>query len=722
MRKAFIKVMRIELAMNLIFVLSVLPTQAQSFLEIAKETGVTIKQVGTVKIWEGPVTGKKKLKGPLAGKTIGVLVASEFSDFQAHYIASYGSEFGGKVEFLFIDWVTWKFTRPNVLTKGVQGMWGMSIGKKDARYTAKSLSEADPGDYDALLILGGHSGDIMMPEDKVIDFIQVVYNRGTIVGAIGEGSIPLITAGIMNGKKATGNNVVSFMLKKIAKFQDAPVVRDDRVITARNTVDTPDFLEELCKAFEPNFVPKRKGILTGKKVLVIAGEDFEDVELVVPVMEYLYRGASVTVATFPPPMRSRPPMLGLDVVQGNFGVSVPLQEISLSDYRIVKLSEVRMEDFDVVQIPGAFCPWNMVMADEPVEFLKKAHEEGKIIAAICHGPIAVAAADLVKGKKIAGWLACKDAVRIMGGTYSYDWSAVIDGQIVTGRVPPDVPEFLDAITEALVAADEFGVVTLGAKVEKLAEGFAFTEGPAVDAEGNVFFTDIPNNRIHKWSLDGKLSTFRENSGGANGLFIDKDGNLLVCEGGNRRLVSIDPQGKVTVLVDRYNNKKLNSPNDLWIDPKGGIYFTDPRYGDRNDMEQDGEHVYYLSPGREKIIRVIDDMTRPNGILGTSDGKRLYVADHGGEKTYVYTINVDGTLSDKKLFAPEGSDGMTIDREGNVYLTGHAISVYNSAGKKIKTIEVPEQPANVCFGGKDSETLFITARTSLYSIRMRVQGL
>ena len=146
------------------------------------------------------------------------------------------------------------------------------------------------------------------------------------------------------------------------------------------------------------------------------------------------------------------------------------------------------------------------------------------------------------------------------------------------------------------------VVATGAKVEKLAGGFKFTEGPAADAKGNIFFTDIPNNRIHKWSLDGKLSTFRENSGGANGLYFDKKGNLLACEGGGRRLVSIDPKGNVTVLADKYQNKKFNSLNDLWIDPKGGIYFTDPRYGSRDNLDQDGEHVYYLSPDRKKIIR------------------------------------------------------------------------------------------------------------------------
>jgi gluconolactonase len=265
------------------------------------------------------------------------------------------------------------------------------------------------------------------------------------------------------------------------------------------------------------------------------------------------------------------------------------------------------------------------------------------------------------------------------------------------------------------------VVADGAKVEKLAGSLAFTEGPAADAQGNIYFSDIPNNRILIWSLDGKLSTFRENSGGANGLYFDKDGNLLACEGIGRRLVSISPKGKVTVLADKYQGKKFNSPNDLWIDLKGGVYFTDPRYGSREGMEQDGEHVYYLAPDRKKLTRVIDDMVRPNGLIGTPDGKMLYVTDNGGGKTFVYKINLDGTLSGKRLFAPQGSDGMTIDNEGNVYLTSRAVVVYNKNGEKIEEIKVPEGPANVTFGGRDKQTLFITARTSLYSIKMGVKG-
>ncbi len=275
------------------------------------------------------------------------------------------------------------------------------------------------------------------------------------------------------------------------------------------------------------------------------------------------------------------------------------------------------------------------------------------------------------------------------------------------------------VTAAGYGAEKASVVAEGAKVKKLAGGFKFTEGPTADAKGNVFFTDIYNNRIHEWTLDGKLITFKKDSGGANGLFFDKKGNLLVCEGDMRRVVSIGRNGRKKVLADKFENKLLNSPNDLWADANGGVYFTDSRYGDRSGMEQGGEYVYYLSPNRKKLIRVIDDMVKPNGIIGTADGKTLYVADHGGGKTFVYTINEDGTLSNKKLFAPEGSDGMTMDNEGNIYLTTNVVAVYNKDGEKIETIEVPEQPSSVCFGGKDKKTLFITARTSLYSVRMRV---
>ena len=271
-----------------------------------------------------------------------------------------------------------------------------------------------------------------------------------------------------------------------------------------------------------------------------------------------------------------------------------------------------------------------------------------------------------------------------------------------------------------------GIIADGAKVVKLAGGFKFTEGPAVDAQGNVFFTDQPNNRIHKWSVDGKLSIFHDSPGRANGLYFDKKGNLLACADLDNELWLIDPKGKVTVLVRGYKGKKLNGPNDVWPDRKGGIYFTDPfykrPYWNRGPMEQDGQHVYYLNPRDNKLVRVIDDLVQPNGIIGTPDGKKLYVADIRDRKTYVYKPNPDGTLGDRKLFCSMGSDGMTIDNEGNIYLTGRGVTVFNPAGEKIEHIPIDAGwTANVCFGGNDRHTLFITAKESFFALKMRVKG-
>jgi gluconolactonase len=270
------------------------------------------------------------------------------------------------------------------------------------------------------------------------------------------------------------------------------------------------------------------------------------------------------------------------------------------------------------------------------------------------------------------------------------------------------------------------IIAPGAKVVLLADTFKFTEGPTPDAEGNVFFTDQPNDRICKWSVDGKLSDFMKPCGRSNGLFFDKQGNLWACADLDNELWMIDRQKNVTIFVKGFKGKLLNAPNDLWIDTKGGIYFTDPfykrDYWKRGPMEQDGQHVYYLTPDRKNLVRVVDDLVTPNGIIGTPDGKFLYVADLRDKKTYRFKINADGSLSDKTLFCAMGSDGMTIDNEGNVYLTGKGVHVFNSAGEKIEHIAIDESwTANVCFGGKDRDTLFITAMDSLYALQMRVKG-
>ncbi len=284
-----------------------------------------------------------------------------------------------------------------------------------------------------------------------------------------------------------------------------------------------------------------------------------------------------------------------------------------------------------------------------------------------------------------------------------------------------------ACSPALVWAEDSSIIAPGAKLEKLAGGFKFTEGPSCDKEGNVYFTDQPNNRILKWSVDGKLSTFLEPTGRANGLCFDDKGKLWACADENNELWTIDvPSGQHTVIVKDYQGKLLNGPNDVWIRPDGGVYFTDPYYQrdywKRVATEQDQEATYYLTPDHKTLTRVTNDLKQPNGIIGTADGKTLYVSDIKAGKTYAYDIQPDGSLTNKRLFCPLGSDGMTIDDAGDIYLTGKGVTVFDSNGEKIEHIDVPEDwTGNVCFGGRDMKTLFITASKGLYSLKMQVTG-
>lgn len=265
-------------------------------------------------------------------------------------------------------------------------------------------------------------------------------------------------------------------------------------------------------------------------------------------------------------------------------------------------------------------------------------------------------------------------------------------------------------------------VVEGAEAEEVATGFIFTEGPARDAEGNLYFSDVVRAKIFKLTPEGELSTFLEKSGGTNGLYFDADGNLLGCQRGSKSIVSISPEGEITTVADSYDGKALNSTNDLWIDPEGGVYFTDPRYFGSDNKEQTAEAVYYITPDRANVIRVEAELTRPNGVVGTADGETLYVADHAGDKTYRYAIQEDGTLADKTLFVEQGSDGMTLDEQGNLYLTGEGVDIYTSEGEYLDHIEVPVQPTNVRFAGVDRKTLYITARTRVYAVPMTVRGL
>lgn len=264
-----------------------------------------------------------------------------------------------------------------------------------------------------------------------------------------------------------------------------------------------------------------------------------------------------------------------------------------------------------------------------------------------------------------------------------------------------------------------------AEVKKVAGGFSFTEGPAVDIDGSVYFVDQPNDRIYRWQEKQGVSLWLEGTGRANGMYFDHSGRLFACADENNQLVYFSREKKMHVVFEGFEGKHLNGPNDLWIAPNGGIYFTDPYYQrpwwpEGHSEVQDTRGVYYLSPEGE-ILRVINDFQMPNGIVGSPDGKNLYVADIKAGKTWKYTINPDGSLSNKTLFAPTGSDGMTIDNRGNVYLTSGVVWIYSPEGNLVQKIKFPEKPANVCLAGKKRNILFVTARTGVYTLKMKVKG-
>lgn len=272
------------------------------------------------------------------------------------------------------------------------------------------------------------------------------------------------------------------------------------------------------------------------------------------------------------------------------------------------------------------------------------------------------------------------------------------------------------------------IISDGAELRLVAEEYEFTEGPAVDKNGDVYFTDQPNDRIVKWdAATNSVTDWMQPSGRSNGLYFDHDGNLLSCADEKNELWRIDMEKNKTVLISDFEEKLLGGPNDLWVDPDGGIYFTDPLYErpwwEPTDNRIAERRVYYITPSIGEVKIVTENFVMPNGIIGTADGKTLYVADIGDKKTYVYSIMEDGTLSDRTVFCELGSDGMTLDDQGNVYLTGDGVTVFDKTGKQIEHIKVPEKwTANVTFGGPNQNILFITAMDSVYTLEMAVNGI
>ncbi|MFN3191589.1 MAG: SMP-30/gluconolactonase/LRE family protein [Aureliella sp.] len=268
----------------------------------------------------------------------------------------------------------------------------------------------------------------------------------------------------------------------------------------------------------------------------------------------------------------------------------------------------------------------------------------------------------------------------------------------------------------------------GAELQLISDDYKFTEGPAADSEGNVFFTDQPNDRIMKYSVSGKLETWLKPAGRSNGLFFKQDGTLIACADGKNELWAIAPNKQPTVLAKGFEGKLFNGPNDVWVAPDGALYFTDPFYKRdywqrKSSQPELPRRVYRLSQDLETLTVAAEGFKQPNGIVGDPERGELYVADIGDKKTYRFKIGPQGDLIDRTLFCEQGSDGMTLDQDRNLYLTGKGVMIFDKSGKLKEKIEVPEGwTANVCFGGRKKDVLFITAMDSLYSIKMRTRGM
>lgn len=280
----------------------------------------------------------------------------------------------------------------------------------------------------------------------------------------------------------------------------------------------------------------------------------------------------------------------------------------------------------------------------------------------------------------------------------------------------------------LQAEEITGIGPIG-KVQRLHTDFAFTEGPAADARGNLYFTDIPNNRIHKRDTRGTLSVFAEPSGHCNGLMVVGD-RLLACEMDGQLKQYDLATGKETSLASTYNGTRFNAPNDVVIDKTGGIYFTDPRFRAPDPWPQEKEAVYYRA-ANGKVTRLIEDRIAPNGVILSPDEKTLYVIPSMEKQMWAYPVESPGKIGKGRVFCeltqPEGKtdaggDGLTIDTKGNLYITtGLGLQVFDAKGRQLGIITIPESPANVTFGGKNRKTLFVTARTSLYSVETTATG-
>lgn len=266
------------------------------------------------------------------------------------------------------------------------------------------------------------------------------------------------------------------------------------------------------------------------------------------------------------------------------------------------------------------------------------------------------------------------------------------------------------------------------EIRKLSTGFRFTEGPAWDGKDSWYFSDLPGKTLHRWTLADGLSTVRTGTeGSSNGITIDSAGRLVFCEVSSRRIVRRSIAGVETTIASSCDGKPIGMPNDVWCAPDGGIYFTIPRTNRQRARVVPADAVSgtvcLISADGRSIRDVGVGLVSPNGIIGSHDGKQLYVADPGAQKCWRFTVQPDGSLSEKRIAADRGSDGLALDEFGNLYITGRdeGILIYSPNAEPIARIRLPERPSNMKFGGPDRRTLFVTARTSIYSVRMNVRG-
>jgi gluconolactonase len=275
-----------------------------------------------------------------------------------------------------------------------------------------------------------------------------------------------------------------------------------------------------------------------------------------------------------------------------------------------------------------------------------------------------------------------------------------------------------------------GVVAPGAEAELVQEGYVFTEGPLGTQDGGLYFTDIRPNKIYHLEPGGKIALVRENSNGANGLALTRDGDLLMAEGEGKRISKRGRDGTITTVTEGFDGKPFLAPNDLILDAKGGIYFTDP--GPRPVVPGRPTYVFYLAPGAKQPIVIDGQVARPNGLTLTRDGKTLIVDDTLGPIVYAYDVQPDGTVQNKRTFAElrdipagkeSGADGLALDSEGRLYITTvTGVQVFDAGGQHLGTIKVPRQSANVAFAGPDKRVLYVTAREGLYRVQMQAKGL